>query len=278
VIDYLAPFRARLKLGELAGRSIALANVLQKAELAATSDTPILITGGGPACGKTTLARIIHDNSARREQPFVQVDCAAIPSSLSERRLGGSADVVDGYASETTGAVDAAHAGTLYLREVSGLSRSGQSALLRVLLTREFSPVGSPSKRSADVRIIASSTGDPLQDVARGRLSEELFLLLNMMAIVVPPLADRRDDIVPLAQYLCSRVQQSLGMKTFLALSPDALDALEAFDWPGNVRQLASVVQAGAIQASVAGAQWIEATHIPLSPMRPPTRPRPLAE
>jgi two-component system response regulator GlrR len=263
VNDYVAPFRARLKLGDFAGRSVVLANVLQKAELAAGSDTPILIRGGGSGGGKTTLARIIHNNCARHEQPFIRVDCAAIPDILSQRELVGAAQVVDGRTSETTGAIGAAHGGTLYLRDASGLSRSAQSVLLRLLLTGEFSPVGS-SSRPADVRIIASSSSDPRQDVARRWLSEDLFLRLNMTVIVIPYLADRRDDIVPLAQYLCRRVQQQqFGVNwNTLELSQDALATLEASDWPGNIRELESAILGGAMRASIAGSRTILAAHI----------------
>jgi len=136
--------------------------------------------------------------------------------------------------------------------------------LLQLLLTREFSPVGSSSKRPADVRVIASSNSDLLQHVAGGWLSEDLFLRLNMATIIVPSLAERREDIVPLAQYLGRRLQeQQFGMNgNVLELSPDALETLEASHWEGNIRDLGSVIEAGAIRASIAGSRTILAAHI----------------
>jgi Nif-specific regulatory protein len=273
-MDHVAPYRARLRLGDFTGRSLALANVLQKVEVAAGSDAPIFFKGVGSGCGKTMLAHIIHDSSARRDQPFVQVDCAAIPKTLCERELVGSTELADERASETTGRVGLARGGTLYLREVSCLSPSAQSRLLRLLQTGAFSPIGSSRERPADVRVIATTSGDALEEVARGWLSEPLFLQLNDATIVVPPLEERREDIVPLAQYLCRRAQQSAGTKA-LELSPEALEALEASYWPGHARQVEHMVEAGAIRASNAGAPSILATHV-FPPLRPEDR-KPIA-
>jgi Nif-specific regulatory protein len=259
--DHVAKFRKRLGLDDVIGTSAALASVLREVELVAPLDVAVLITGE-TGTGKTQLARVIHDNGPRRGRPFVELNCSAIPDGLVENELFGA--VVGAHSTairRAEGKVGAAQGGTLFLDEVGELSPAAQAKLLTFLNTREYSPLGSPATIKADVRIIAATNADLDEAVREKRFRHDLFFRLQVLPIRMPSLAERREDVAPLAAYLCERAVRAHRLAQ-VALSPGALGAIEAAQWPGNVRELASFVEAAAIRASADGSTSVEATHV----------------
>ncbi len=210
------------------GRAVALA-----AQVAA-SDVPVLITGPNGA-GKEKIAEIVHANSRRRARPLVKVNAGAIPETLIESELfGAEPGAYTGSTRLRLGRFEAANGGTLFLDEIGNLSLSGQMKLLRVLQSGEFERLGSSETRRVDVRLLCATNTDLRQAIARGTFRQDLYFRLNVIEIAVPPLRERREDVLPLA-------------RTFLPaskrLSDAARDALLAHDWPGNVRELENRIQ-----------------------------------
>ncbi len=259
--DHVSAFRKRLCLDDIIGTSAALAAVLREVELVAPLDVAVLITGE-TGTGKTQLARAIHDNGPRRARPFIELNCSAIPDGLVENELFGAMAGAHSTATRRTeGKVGAAKGGTLFLDEVGELSAAAQAKLLTFLNTREFSPLGSATTMKADVRIIAATNADLEGAVRDKRFRKDLFFRLQVLPIRMPSLAERPEDVAPLATYLCERAARShrLGQ---VVLSPGALRTIEAAQWPGNVRELASAVEAAAIRAAADGSRSVEASHV----------------
>jgi Nif-specific regulatory protein len=259
--DHVTAFRQSLRLDDIIGVSAALASVLREVELVAPLDVAVLITGE-TGTGKTQLARVIHDNGRRRGHRFVELNCSAIPENLLESELFGA--MAGAHSSATRrieGKVTAAERGTLFLDEVAELSLTAQAKLLQFLHTKEYFPLGSPSPLTADVRIIAATNSDLEECVRERRFRSDLFYRLQVLAIRMPSLADRREDIPLLAEHLCSRAQRSHGLPA-RPMSPAALRAIEASEWRGNVRELAHAIEAAAIRAAGEGAKSVEVAHL----------------
>jgi len=218
--------------------SDAMHSVFSLATQVAGADVPVLVTGPNGA-GKDVVVRVIQANSPRRDQPFITVNVGALPGGLMEAELfGAEAGAYTGAANRREGRFEAADGGTLFLDEIGNLSAEGQMKLLRILQTGEYERLGSSRSRRVDVRII-SATNARLADAIRDRtFREDLFYRLNVIEIEVPPLVERREDILPLFRHF-------LPAGTHVTAAAE--DALLRHDWPGNVRELQNLAQRTAI-------------------------------
>jgi two-component system, NtrC family, nitrogen regulation response regulator NtrX len=234
------------------GSSSAAAGVRAQIERVAPTGSRVLIAGASGA-GKETVARLIHQGSKRADGPFVVVNCSALPAERLEIELFGTDAEGAGDALRVSGAFEMAHGGTLLLKEVADLPLPLQSRLARVLQEQSFTRGGGTTRVEVDVRVLAS-TGRVLQDeIAAGAFREELFHRLNVVALRVPPLSERREDIRELANDLLRRVADATGLPS-RTIGEDTLAALQGHDWPGNVRQLRNVIERLLILAPTGGA------------------------
>ena len=226
---------------EFVTQSPKMENVLHQARLVAQSEASVLIHGAS-GTGKELLARSIHRASRRSEGPFVAVNCAAIPENLLESELfGHRKGSFTGATYDHKGLVPAADGGTLFLDEIGDMPLALQAKLLRVL-HREVRAVGATQGTSVDVRVISATHRDLDVQMKEGRFREDLYYRLNVVSLALPPLAERREDIVPLAQHYLGGTAARYA-KDVRAFAPEALEVLLAAPWPGNVRQLVNVVE-----------------------------------
>jgi two-component system response regulator GlrR len=225
---------------EIVTRSPAMELVLRQAELAGASDASILIESAS-GTGKELLARAIHACSPRRDKPFVTVNCSAIPESLIESELFGHVKgSFTGAHVDRKGLFQQAHTGTLFLDEIGDMPLPGQVKLLRSLQQQSVRPVGASSDVPVDVRVIAATHHNLDEDVALGTFREDLYYRLNVVRLMLPTLEKRREDIPLLAEHFLKKFRND-GVAT--GFSPGAMECLVSATWPGNVRQLANVVQ-----------------------------------
>jgi DNA-binding NtrC family response regulator len=240
---------------DLRGIVFASDEMLRVLELAcqvARSDVSVLITGPNGA-GKERIAEIVHANSAVRDQPLLTVNCGALPSELIEAELfGAEAGAYTGAHRAREGRFEAADGGTLFLDEIGNLPPAGQMKLLRVLESGEFERLGSTRTRKVQVRVISATNADLPALIRAGKFREDLFYRLNTIEIALPPLADRPDDILPLAEHFLGEAA---------ALSDEVREALLAHAWPGNVRELRNTIERARL---LAGAGEIKVEHLQL--------------
>jgi transcriptional regulator with PAS, ATPase and Fis domain len=216
--------------------------VLELAEKVADASTTLLLTGES-GTGKDQLARWIHDHGPRRDAAFLKVDCASLPGELFESELfGHERGAFTGAVARKPGRFELAQGGTIALDEVAALAPGIQSKLLRVLEERTFERLGGTELLRIDARLIALTNTDLTKAVAEGRFREDLFFRLNVLAIVVPPLRERRGDIPPLAAYFLSRLGVVHG-RPEASLDPAAAHLLQSYFWPGNVRELKNAIE-----------------------------------
>jgi DNA-binding NtrC family response regulator len=226
------------------GGSRAMRAVMATVERAAASDATILL-GGESGTGKEVLARFIHRASPRAVGPFIAVNCAALPGELVESELfGHERGAFTGAVRAKPGKVELAAGGTLFLDEIGELALPAQAKLLRVLQEREVERVGATSPVAVDLRVIAATNRDLEDAVARRGFRADLFYRLNVVAVTVPPLRERRDDIAPLAMHFLARIGRELG-RPELRIADDAMEVLRTHAWPGNVRELGNVIERG---------------------------------
>jgi DNA-binding NtrC family response regulator len=243
-------------------QSDAMHTLISTATHVAHADVPLLITGPNGA-GKEVIANIVQANSSVRDKPFIKVNLGALPNDLMEAELFGTEAGAFTGAKARIGRFEAADGGTLFMDELGNLSGNGQAKLLRVLQTGEFERLGSSVTRKTRVRVVAATNANLRQMIREGRFREDLFYRLNVIELEVPALADRRDDILPLAQ--------SFLEKGF-SLGPDAERALLRHDWPGNVRELQNAIKRACLLSTtpVIGAATL---NLPATPAPPPDEP-----
>jgi two-component system response regulator HydG len=242
-------FRARREEGveevirrRLLALTPSLLPLIDRIGIAARHDVTVLMTGE-TGTGKTYLAQLMHDCSPRRDDPFLVVPCGAIPANLIESTFFGHVrGAFTGADRNKVGKFEAAGRGTLLLDEIDTLPLEQQAGLLRVMETGEFEPLGSNETRRCEARLIVASNWDLEEAVEARKFREDLYYRLNVMSFHLPPLRERVQDITPLARGLAARFNTKFG-KGLFDLSPELVDLLEAFPWPGNIRQLENVVQ-----------------------------------
>jgi two-component system response regulator AtoC len=226
----------------IAGRSRAMQEVIERAELVAETKSTVLLTGE-TGTGKELIARAIHDRSAQRAMPLIKVNCAAIPETLLESELFGHVrGAFTGAATSKKGKFALADGGTIFLDEIGMMGQPLQGKLLRVLQEREFEPLGAERTERVDVRVIAASNRDLRQMVSDGRFLEDLFYRLNVIPIHIPPLRDRREDIPVLVEHFIKKHAQRTGRRID-RVEDGVLGALQQYEWPGNVRELENTIE-----------------------------------
>jgi len=262
---------------EIVGQSRAIRLVLARVSQVAPTDAAVLLLGE-TGTGKELLARALHQRSLRSGRPFVRVNCAAIPSTLIESELfGHEKGAFTGAVAARAGRFEAAHGGSLFLDEIGEFGIDVQAKLLRVLQDGTFERLGSARTIRADVRIIAATNRDLDRATAEGRFREDLFYRLSVFPIHVPPLRERREDIPLLIWSVINRRQGELG-RHIDDIPGRAMRALEAYDWPGNVREMENVIERALILSTgptlqvealaVGGTRREAGTVAPPSPLR----------
>jgi DNA-binding NtrC family response regulator len=251
--------RERGGLDKPVGKSRRFLEVLKLAEQVAPTDSTVLIQGES-GTGKEVLARYIHDHSTRADGPFLSINCGALPENLLESELFGHVKgSFTGAVRDKQGLFAAARGGSFFLDEVGEMPPSLQVKLLRVLQEREAIPVGSTEAVSVDVRIIAATNRELEEEIRRGAFRSDLFYRLNVIPVQLPPLRDRRDDIVLLLESFLQRLATERNAES-KALSADALDAVMVYDWPGNVRELENALEHA---VALSAGRLIEPAHLP---------------
>ncbi len=244
---------------EIVGSSFQIRQVLERTERVGATDARVLITGEN-GTGKELVARAIHRLSSRRERPFVEVNCAAIPSELIESELFGHIKgSFTGAVADRAGKFEQAHGGTLFLDEIGDMSLAAQAKVLRALEQGVVTRVGSSKAIQVDVRVVAATNKDVEVEIREGRFREDLYYRLNVVPIEIPPLRERREDIPMLVRHFLDLLEKTDRI-TPREISPAALDRLQALDWPGNVRELRNTVERLLILSSgpVIGAEDVE--------------------
>ena len=227
---------------EIITRSPAMEDVLGRARMVADSDASVFIQGDS-GTGKELLARAVHKASRRAERPFVAINCGAIPEALLESELfGHKKGAFTGATADHKGLFQAADGGTLFLDEIGDMPLALQVKLLRVLQERQVRPVGATEGIPVDVRIITATHRDLAEEMAEGRFREDLYYRLNVVALELPPLAERSEDIPLLASHFLNQIAEKYG-KDAKGFAPEAMERLVSAPWPGNVRQLFNVVE-----------------------------------
>lgn len=233
----------------LVGESESFLRIIEKIPSVARCDATVLIAGE-TGTGKEIVARAIHYQSSRHAKPFIPINCGALPDHLFENELFGHArGAYTGASSSEKGLLAEAQGGTLFLDEVDTLSSSAQVKLLRFLQDREYRPLGSPRSRTANVRVIAATNADVLEQVRARAFRKDLYYRLNIVALHLPRLRERSEDIPLLAEHFLSQYGSRYGRGS-LRLTPDCLQKLLAYPWPGNIRELEGVIQRGIIMTS----------------------------
>ena len=241
------------------GRSAVMRTALDVARKVARHPTTVLISGES-GTGKELVARLIHDESSRADEPFVAINCGAIPEALLESELfGHEKGAFTGATREKAGLFEEAHKGTLFLDEIGELPSALQVKLLRALQEGEVRRVGATASTAVDVRVIAATNRDLQADVANGRFRADLFYRINVVAIALPPLRERPEDVPELARFFLDRHAARMGL-TARGISPAATRKLTEHSWPGNVRELEHAIERALVMT---GGAVIEPSDLP---------------
>src|SRR5215204_848259 len=251
--------REQGSFGRIIGNSPSIRSVYRVVEQAAPTSASVLIWGES-GTGKELVAQTIHELSPRSSFPFVAINCAAIPETLLESEIfGHEKGAFTGAHDRRTGVFELAHRGTLFLDEIAEMMPATQVKLLRVLQERTFRRLGGRQEQTVDVRVIAATNRDPSEAVRTGKLREDLYYRLNVFAIELPPLRDRREDVPLLIQRFLTEFN-SINEKAVKAVDAEAMQILEQYPWPGNIRELRNVVERATI---LSDGDFIETRHLP---------------
>ena len=235
--------------GAIVGRSDVMQEVFQLVEQVAPARSTVLITGES-GTGKELIAKAIHESSMRAGKPFVTVNSSNIPSELLESELfGHTRGAFTGAVAAKKGLFEVADGGSIFLDEIGDIPPETQVRLLRVIQEREFTPLGDTSPRRVDVRIIAATNIDLKEAVKQGAFREDLYYRLAVVPIELPPLRDRREDILPLAQHFIEKYNEENARHISQQVVPGVLALLEAYSWPGNVRELENAIERAVVIA-----------------------------
>ncbi len=251
----------RYAFHNLIGKSPSMQGIYSKIEQVADSRTTVLITGES-GTGKELVAKALHYNSSRRERPFVALNCAALPETLIESELFGheKGSFTDATA-RRVGQFELAHTGTLFLDEIGDLSAMTQAKLLRVLQEREFTRVGGVQSIKVDVRILTATNKNLEELVRKGQFREDLYYRINVIALYLPPLRERGEDVPLLAKhFLAKRIEED--NRPPQEFSKDAVDLLSRYPWPGNVREMENIIEQAFIWSK--GSDIITPEHLPI--------------
>jgi DNA-binding NtrC family response regulator len=251
--------REQGSFGRIIGNSPGIRTVYRVIEQSAPTSASVLISGDS-GTGKELIAQTIHELSPRAGFPFVAINCAAIPETLLESEIfGHEKGAFTGATDRRTGVFELAHRGTLFLDEIAEMMPATQVKLLRVLQERVFRRLGGRQEISVDVRVIAATNVNPQDAVNSGKLREDLFYRLNVFAIDLPPLRERREDIPLLVQMFLTEFNRS-NAKGIRGVDQEAMYILERYPWPGNIRELRNVIERATILAE---SEFIEPRHLP---------------
>jgi DNA-binding NtrC family response regulator len=251
--------REQGSFGRIIGNSPGIRTVYRVIEQSAPTSASVLISGDS-GTGKELIAQTIHELSPRAGFPFVAINCAAIPETLLESEIfGHEKGAFTGATDRRTGVFELAHRGTLVLDEIAEMMPATQVKLLRVLQERVFRRLGGRQEISVDVRVIAATNVNPQDAVNSGKLREDLFYRLNVFAIDLPPLRERREDIPLLVQMFLTEFNRS-NAKGIRGVDQEAMYILERYPWPGNIRELRNVIERATILAE---SEFIEPRHLP---------------
>jgi formate hydrogenlyase transcriptional activator len=234
--------QAQHRFEQIIGQSPALRSVLQQVRQVAPTNSTVLILGE-TGTGKELIARAIHNISSRLARPFVKLNCAAIPFDLLESELfGHEKGAFTGAIVQKKGRFEMAHTGTLFLDEIGDIPLVSQPKLLRVLQEQEFERLGSGQTHQVDVRLIAATHRDLNQMIKLNEFRSDLYYRLNVFPIFVPPLRERREDILSLVWHFVEAFSRRMG-KTIECITTETLNAFQLHDWPGNIRELQNVIE-----------------------------------
>lgn len=259
LVNHMVGATARFNFTDIIGESAALQECVRLAKIAANRTSTVLLQGES-GTGKELFAQSIHNASSRADGPFVAINCGALPRNLVESELFGYEDGAFTGAKQggRPGKFELAQGGTIFLDEVAEMPLDIQVKLLRVLQEKRLNRVGGQRYLDIDVRIIAATNRDLLREVQEGNFRRDLYYRLNVLPLIIPPLRERREDIMPLVQFFVHKMCTSMGLapKEF---SPAALDLLTQYDWPGNVRELENIVERAVniCEEAVMGPQYL---------------------
>jgi len=241
--------RARVdRAGKMVGESLLMRQLREQVAMAAPTNGRVLIFGEN-GTGKELVARTVHALSRRRNQPFVEVNCAAIPEELIESELFGHVKgAFTGAVADRKGKFEAAQNGTIFLDEIGDMSVKTQAKVLRVLQEQVTEPVGSTSRVHVDVRVLAATNKDLLAEIRAGRFREDLYFRLNVIPVFVPPLRERAEDVPLLVEHFVADLAVEYSRRAKV-ITPGAIARLKAYRWPGNVRELRNVIERVVIMA-----------------------------
>ena len=235
--------------GSIIGRSDVMQEVFRMVDQVAQARSTVLITGES-GTGKELIAKAIHESSPRVAKPFIPVNSSNIPSELLEAELfGHTRGAFTGAVAAKKGYFEVADGGSIFLDEIGDIPPETQARLLRVIQEREFTPLGDTTPRRVDVRIIAATNVDLKEAVRQGAFREDLYYRLSVVPIELPPLRDRREDVLPLAQHFIRKYNEENGRHINEQIAPDVLALLEAYSWPGNVRELENAIERAVVIA-----------------------------
>ncbi|BBO77439.1 acetoacetate metabolism regulatory protein AtoC [Desulfosarcina widdelii] len=249
----------KFDIAGIIGRSKPMKRLLESISMVAPSDANVLILGES-GTGKELIANAIHQNSYRKDKPFIKINCAALPDTLLESELfGHEKGAFTGAIGKKMGRFKLADKGSIFLDEIAEMAPPTQAKILRVIQEQEFEPVGGTSSIKVDTRIIAATNRVLKKEVEEGNFREDLFYRLNVVELKVPPLRERSDDILPLSNYFLAKYTKK-NKRQISGFTPMAMDLLMRHDWPGNVRELENIIERSVIMTR---SNTIKSTDLP---------------